>query len=316
MTAPTTAEKSTGKTTAQDATGAAAATAAGPSGTSGTSGTAAPAAASGTSGTSSPARRTRRGMPFAGVVLPLLVFGAVIAAWYAVSYLLLDESRRFLMPPPHEVITDGLLGASAPEMWQGLMQTTTVALTGLAIAAVVGITWAIVMSQSKRAEAALFPYAVFLQCIPVLALVPLVGFWFGFGFSARVFVCVLIALFPLVSNTLFGLKSVDPGMRDLFALHKPSRLTVLRKLELPAAMPSIFVGLRTSAGLSVVGAIVGDFFFKQGTPGIGVLLDNYRSRLQSPELFAAIILASLLGVVVFLIFGWIGRRVVGRWYNA
>ncbi|MGO1964320.1 MAG: ABC transporter permease, partial [Corynebacterium sp.] len=185
MTAPTTAKKSTGKTTAQDATGAAAATVAGPSGTSGTSGSAAPVAAS---GTSSPARRTRRGIPFAGVVLPLLVFGAVIAAWYAVSYLLLDESRRFLMPPPHEVITDGLLGASAPEMWQGLMQTTTVALTGLAIAAVVGITWAIVMSQSKRAEAALFPYAVFLQCIPVLALVPLVGFWFGFGFSARVFV--------------------------------------------------------------------------------------------------------------------------------
>ncbi|WP_255372644.1 ABC transporter permease [Corynebacterium sp. CNJ-954] len=256
-----------------------------------------------------------RSIPFAGIILPLAVFGVVIAAWYAVSYLLLDESRRFLMPPPHEVITEGLFGPSADEMWQGLGQTTTVALTGLLIAVVIGVTWAVVMSQSRRAETALFPYAVFLQCIPVLALVPLVGFWFGFGFSARVFVCVLIALFPLVSNTLFGLKSVEPGMRDLFALHHPSRLTVLRKLELPAAMPSIFVGLRTSAGLSVVGAIVGDFFFKQGTPGIGVLLDNYRSRLQSPELFAAIILASLLGVVVFLIFGWIGNRVVGRWYS-
>lgn len=260
-------------------------------------------------------RRSVPTIPFSGLLLPLAVFGLVIAAWYAVSYLLLDESRRFLMPPPHEVISDGLLGPAAGEMWQGLWQTTVVSLVGLAIAAAIGITWAILMSQSKRAEAALFPYAVFLQCIPVLALVPLVGFWFGFGFSARVFVCVLIALFPLVSNTLFGLKSVEPGMRDLFALHKPSRLTVLRKLELPAAMPSIFVGLRTSAGLSVVGAIVGDFFFKQGTPGIGVLLDNYRSRLQSPELFAAIILASLLGVVVFLIFGWIGNRVVGRWYS-
>lgn len=274
------------------------------------------AAASASSPTASPSpRRTLRSIPFADIVLPLAVFGVVIAAWYAVSYLLLDESRRFLMPPPHEVITEGLFGPSADEMWQGLGQTTTVALTGLVIAAVIGITWAVVMSQSRRAETALFPYAVFLQCIPVLALVPLVGFWFGFGFSARVFVCVLIALFPLVSNTLFGLKSVEPGMRDLFALHHPSRLTVLRKLELPAAMPSIFVGLRTSAGLSVVGAIVGDFFFKQGTPGIGVLLDNYRSRLQSPELFAAIILASLLGVVVFLIFGWIGNRVVGRWYS-
>ena len=261
-------------------------------------------------------RPTRKvNIPYASVLLPLAVLAVVVAVWYLVSYVFLDESRRFLMPPPDQVVTEGLFGPNAGEMWQALWQTTKIAMTGLLIAAVVGIVWAIVMAQSKRAETALFPYAVFLQCIPVLALVPLIGFWFGFGFSARVFVCVLIALFPMVSNTLFGLQSVDPGMRDLFALHKPSRLTVLRKLELPAAMPSIFVGLRTSGGLAVVGAIVGDFFFKQGTPGIGVLLDNYRSRLQSPDLFAAIILASLLGVVVFLVFGLIGNRVVGRWYG-
>jgi len=261
-------------------------------------------------------RPTRKvNIPYASVLLPLAVLAVVVAVWYLVSYVFLDESRRFLMPPPDQVVTEGLFGPNAGEMWQALWQTTKIAMTGLLIAAVIGIVWAIVMAQSKRAETALFPYAVFLQCIPVLALVPLIGFWFGFGFSARVFVCVLIALFPMVSNTLFGLQSVDPGMRDLFALHKPSRLTVLRKLEMPAAMPSIFVGLRTSGGLAVVGAIVGDFFFKQGTPGIGVLLDNYRSRLQSPDLFAAIILASLLGVVVFLVFGLIGNRVVGRWYG-
>lgn len=261
-------------------------------------------------------RPTRKvSIPYASVLLPLAVLAVVVAVWYLVSYVFLDESRRFLMPPPDQVVTEGLFGPNAGEMWQALWQTTKIAMTGLLIAAVIGIVWAIVMAQSKRAETALFPYAVFLQCIPVLALVPLIGFWFGFGFSARVFVCVLIALFPMVSNTLFGLQSVDPGMRGLFALHKPSRLTVLRKLELPAAMPSIFVGLRTSGGLAVVGAIVGDFFFKQGTPGIGVLLDNYRSRLQSPDLFAAIILASLLGVVVFLVFGLIGNRVVGRWYG-
>jgi len=261
-------------------------------------------------------RPTRKvNIPYASVLLPLAVLAVVVAVWYLVSYVFLDESRRFLMPPPDQVVTEGLFGPNAGEMWQALWQTTKIAMTGLLIAAVIGIVWAIVMAQSKRAETALFPYAVFLQCIPVLALVPLIGFWFGFGFSARVFVCVLIALFPMVSNTLFGLQSVDPGMRDLFALHKPSRLTVLRKLEMPAAMPSIFVGLRTSGGLAVVGAIVGDFFFKQGTPGIGVLLDNYRSRLQSPDLFAAIILASLLGVVVFLFFCLIGNRVVGRWYG-
>ncbi|MGC4933902.1 ABC transporter permease [Gordonia sp. DT30] len=246
---------------------------------------------------------------------PAFVFVLVIGAWYLVSYVFLDESRRFLMPPPQQVLTDGLLGDSAQEMWQALGRTATVALTGLLIAAVIGILWAIAMAQSRTMENALFPYAVVLQCIPILALVPLVGFWFGFGFGARVFVCVLISLFPIVSNTLFGFRSVDPRMRDLFALHHPSRLTVLRKLEFPAAMPAIFAGLRISAGLAVVGAIVGDFFFKQGDPGIGILIDNYRSRLQSPELFAAIVLASLLGVVVFWFFGWVGNRIVGRWYQ-
>lgn len=246
---------------------------------------------------------------------PLVVLALVIGAWYLVSYAILDPDRRFLMPPPHEVIIDGLFGPSASNMWEGLGRTAVVALTGLLIAAIIGIGWAVIMSQSKMMENALFPYAVILQCVPILALVPLVGFWFGFGFSARVFVCVLIALFPIVSNTLFGLKAVDPRMRDLFALHHPRKLTILRKLEFPAAMPAIFAGLRISAGLAVVGAIVGDFFFKQGAPGIGILIDNYRSRLQSPELFAAILLASLLGVAVFWFFGWLGNRVVGRWYS-
>ncbi|KAF0967578.1 MULTISPECIES: ABC transporter permease [unclassified Gordonia (in: high G+C Gram-positive bacteria)] len=260
-------------------------------------------------------KRRRRSRSFVSFAAPLVVLGIVIGLWYLVTYAILDEGRRFLMPAPHRVVTDGLLGSAAPSMWEALGRTTTVALTGLAIAAVIGIVWAVVMSQSRMMETALFPYAVVLQCIPILALVPLVGFWFGFGFSARVFVCVLIALFPIVSNTLFGLRSVDRQMRDLFALHHPSRLTVLRKLEFPAAMPAIFAGLRISAGLSVVGAIVGDFFFKQGNPGIGILIDNYRSRLQSEELFASIVLASLLGVAVFWLFGRLGNRIVGRWYQ-
>jgi NitT/TauT family transport system permease protein len=257
----------------------------------------------------------RRSQKVLGVAAPTVVLMLVIGVWYLVSYGILDPGRRFLMPPPHQVITDGILGDAVQDMAEALGRTATVALTGLAIAAVIGIVWAVIMSQSPMMETALFPYAVVLQCIPILALVPLVGFWFGFGFSARVFVCVLISLFPIVSNTLFGFRSVDRQMRDLFALHHPSRLTVLRKLEFPAAMPAIFAGLRISAGLSVVGAIVGDFFFKQGDPGIGILIDNYRSRLQSPELFASIILASLLGVAVFWFFGWLGNRIVGRWYR-
>ena len=97
--------------------------------------------------------------------------------------------------------------------------------------------------------------------------IPLIGVLFGFDFSSRVLVCVIIALFPIVANTLFGLLSVDRSQHELFTLQGASRSTRLWKLQFPAALPAIFVGLRISAGLSVIGAIVGDFFFRQGDPG-------------------------------------------------
>lgn len=262
-----------------------------------------------------PARASRLGAKVRGWLPPLGVFAVIIGIWYMISYVVLDEQRRFLMPPPHRVITDALLDPVAMErMMIALLRSVQVAFTGLGIAIVIGMAWAIAMSQARWVERSLFPYAVVLQCIPILALVPLIGFWFDFGFVSRVIVCVLISLFPIVSNTLFGLQSVDRGHHDLFTLHHASRWTRLRKLELPAALPAIFAGLRISAGLSVIGAIVGDLFFKQGDPGLGIVIDNYRARLQSPELFMAIILASLLGVVVFWFFGWLGKRVVGAWY--
>jgi NitT/TauT family transport system permease protein len=248
---------------------------------------------------------------------PLGVFAVVLGAWYAVSYLLLSPDRRFLVPPPHAVVQVGFLTrANLVELLQALGLTTRVALVGLGIAVVVGMSWAIVMHQARWIERSIYPYAVILQAIPILALVPLFGFWFGFGIVSRVLVCVLIALFPIIANTLFGLQSVEPSQHDLFTLHGAGRLRRLWKLELPAALPAIFTGLRISAGLSVIGAIVGDFFFKQGDPGIGILIDVYRARLQSEQLFAAVILSSLLGVVVFWSFGYLARRVVGRWHES
>jgi NitT/TauT family transport system permease protein len=261
-------------------------------------------------------RRRRRGGRLLDVAAPLTVFAALIALWYAVTYLLLDPGRRFLMPPPQDVINEAFLdGPTMDKIGAALWNTIQVTFTGLAIAIVLGVTWAVVMSQARVAERSLFPYAVALQCIPILALVPLIGFWFGYGFPARVIVCVLIALFPIVSNTLFGLQSVDRGQHELFDLHGAGRITRLRKLQLPAAMPAIFAGFRISAGLSVVGAIVGDVFFRQGEAGLGILLDNFRSRLQGPALFATIIVAALLGIVTFVVFGWLGKLAVGRWYD-
>jgi NitT/TauT family transport system permease protein len=189
-------------------------------------------------------------------------------------------------------------------------------LIGLAISIVLGITIAILMSQTIIIERATFPFLVMLQAIPILAIVPLIAFWFGTGENARVIVCVIIALFPIIVNTLFGLQSADQGMHDLFTLQHASRPTRLRKLMLPAALPAIFAGLRISAGLCVIGAIVGDFFFRQGEPGIGILIDRYQSRLQSEQMIAAILLSSLLGIVVFWFFGFLAQRVVGGWHES
>ena len=246
---------------------------------------------------------------------PVLVFLGIIAVWYAVTFLVLDEKRRFLMPPPHEVVAAFFDPATFVEIMQALGRTTLVALVWLAFAIVIGVLWAVAMSQAKWVERSLYPYAVVLQCIPILALVPLIGFWFGFEYPARVIVCIMIALFPMVSNTLFGLQSVDPGQRELFQLQRAGRWTILTKLEFPAALPAIFAGMRISAGLAVVGAIVGDFFFRRGEPGLGSLLSTYTARLRSAELFATIFVAALLGVAIFALFGWIGKRVVGKWYD-
>jgi NitT/TauT family transport system permease protein len=245
------------------------------------------------------------------------VFLAVIAVWYGVSYVLLDPQRRFLVPPPHAVIQVSFFDPdSLMELLTALWLSTRVAFTGLAIAIALGVSLAIVMSQARWIERSAYPYAVMTQTVPILACVPLFGFWFGFAFVSRVLVCLIIALFPIIANTLFGLQSVSQEHHDLFTLHGASRLTRLWKLQLPAALPSIFTGLRIAAGLAVIGAIVGDQFFRQGERGIGILIDLYRARLQSEQMIAAILLSSFLGIVVFWLFGWLARRVVGGWHES
>ena len=250
--------------------------------------------------------------------LPPLVFGSVlIGVWYFISYVLLEESKRFLLRPPHQVLNNAFLDWEAlSELLGGLWSSTKVAAVGLAIAIAIGLFLATIMSQTKIIERALFPYLVTLQAVPILALVPMIVFWFGSGQTSRVVVCVIIAVFPLIVNTLFGLHSAEKGMHDLFTLHHASRFTRLRKLMFPAALPAMFAGLRISAGLSVIGAIVGDFFFGRGEVGIGQLVTKYANQLQGEELIGAVILSSALGVAVFLLFTKLQDLIVGKWYDA
>ncbi|HEV7666494.1 MAG TPA: ABC transporter permease [Chloroflexota bacterium] len=259
----------------------------------------------------------QRRAALAQVIAPLLVFALMIGIWLFISYVLLEPRRRFLMPPPQDVVLNGLLNArNVLEILGGLWSTTQVAIVGLVVAIVIGTIVPVAMIQARWIEWSLYPWAVVLQTIPILAIVPLIGFWFQFGFSSRVLVCVLISLFPIITNTLFGLKSTDQMQHDLFTLSRANRLQRLTKLQLPGALPAIVSGWRIAAGLSVVGAIVGDFFFRQGEPGIGRLIDDYRARLQSEQLFAAVALSSLLGLVVFWGFGLLGQLLVGSWHES
>lgn len=251
---------------------------------------------------------------------PVLVFGAFIGVWYFMSYWGLQHlfhKPRFLLPPAHQVINESVTNAQVrKQLVAATVLSLRVALIGLVIAIVIGVLLAIFMSQAKWIERSLFPYLVALQATPILAFVPLLAVFFGFNFKARVIVCVIIALFPIVSNTLFGLLSAEPGTHDLFTLRSASRWTRLRKLQLPAAMPATFAGLRIAAGLSVIGAVVGDTFFRQGKPGIGILIDNFRSRLQNEAMYGAVILAAIIGIAVFVFFTWLSERVVGHWYES
>jgi NitT/TauT family transport system permease protein len=251
-----------------------------------------------------------RVLPVAAAIL------GILAIWYLVSYVALSPARRFLLPPPHQVLTETLGNpyVIAP-MLEALLQTTAVALAGLGIAVAIGMGWAVLMSQSHIAERILYPYAVILQTIPILALTPLIGIWMGYGIPARIVVCVIIAVFPMISNTLFGLQSASASSHDLFTLQKANRVQRLLKLNLPAAIPSIFTGLRNAAGLSVIGAIVGDFFFQQGSQGIGGLLRTYTLRLNMEPLFLAIIFTAIFGVLVFSVFAALDRVVVGRLFG-
>ncbi len=250
------------------------------------------------------------------LVPPIVLGCAILIVWYMISYLVLNSTNRFLLSPPHEVWLRGFADwNNFSEILVALWSSARVAAIGLSIAICISMLLATIMSQSKLIEIAIFPYMVALQAIPLLAIVPLISFWFGFGQTSRVVVCVLISLFPMLVNTLFGLHSASRGAHDLFTLHRASRMTRLRKLMLPAALPAIFAGLRISAGLSVIGAIVGDFFFGRGDVGIGQRLREYANELEGEQLLAAVIMSSGLGIAVFLFFTWLSKASIGHWYE-
>lgn len=269
------------------------------------------------------------------LVGPIAVFGAVIGVWYLLAWRYLPgllgqdvgetaaeaaaaaaRLRNTLLPYPHDVVTEAFLNQeNLQELLAGLWLDIRLSFFGLTISIILGVASAVAMSQGKWIERSFYPYAVFLQTVPILALVPLIGLFLGFGFGARLLVVVIISLFPIITNTLFGLRSAEKGLHDLFTLHDASRWTRFRKLQLPAAIPAMFTGFQISAGLSVIGAIVGDFFFGRGEKGLGNLVQLFVNRLQPEQLWGALFFSTLLGLFVFVAFGWLRTRLTASWYE-
>lgn len=263
-----------------------------------------------------PRSRSRAGRLALEFLPPLAFLGVFVGGVYFASYVMLTPARQFLLPPPHDVVKNGLLnGRNLHEQLSALWDTAQVSIVGLLLAFLIGATLAVLMSQAKWLERSLYPYAVVMQVTPILAIVPLIALWFGYDFRARVVVCLLISVFPIVTNTLHGLVTVDSNLHDLFTLHHAGRIKRLLRLQLPNAIPHIFIGLRVSAGLSVIGAIVGEFFFRQGTPGLGRLLDLYRAYLQTDLLMSTLLFSVALGIVFFWVTGFIGRQLTKNWYE-
>jgi NitT/TauT family transport system permease protein len=264
-------------------------------------------------------RPTRKNLGIS-IAAPVLLLAAFVGLW---EYFHRDGMRRFfdkpgfLLPSLSTVIDKSFLDQTVrDQMIAGIGWTTFAALTGLAISIVLGISLAVVMAQARWLERAVYPYLVAAQALPILAVVPLINSVFGGGMGSRIYVCVIISFFPIVTNTLFGLTSVDASQHELFTLRGVSRATRLRKLQFPSAMPSIFVGLRISAGLSVIGAIVGEQFFREGQkPGIGVVIELFRQKSKFPQVYGGLIVAALLGITVFFAFGFLRKIVIGRWYD-
>jgi NitT/TauT family transport system permease protein len=250
---------------------------------------------------------------------PSIVFVLFLLSWYALAYGLENNfspasNTPMIIPPPHRLFED-IHGIVRTKILIALWISLKTTLIGLTLSICIGLIAGVLMAQAKWLERSLWPYLIALQVTPIIAIVPLMIKLVGSNFAARVLVTVIISLFPIVSNTLFGIQSTPKNMHDLFTLHKSNRVTRLIKLQLPAASPAIFGGLRISAGLAVIGAIVGDFFFAKGDPGLGKLITQFFLNSQAGPMFVTALSATLLGLMLFIAFGLLNKWVVGRWYE-
>jgi NitT/TauT family transport system permease protein len=256
---------------------------------------------------------TTRGRSLAArFVPPIVLFILVLGAWQATTYL--RDIPRYLLPGPMDVF------AAATSNWQKLAQATGVTAAGAVCGFAASVFWgtliAIVFSQSALIRRSVFPYAIFLQTVPIVAVAPLIILWWGTGLRSVVIVAFIVSLFPVVTNATAGLTAIDPDLVDLFRLHGASRWQTLMKLRLPSSVPAIVTGAKTSSGLAVIGTIVGEFFVGYDASerfGLGYLIQQSSDQLKTDLMFCAVLLSTLLGLFVFLAVSGAGATILRRW---
>lgn len=242
----------------------------------------------------------------AGILPPVVVFvGLMVTVELLVRAGVLWS---YLVPAPSSVLAAVF---ESRWLWHAMGQTALSALIGFASSAVVGILIAVGLSSSRLIQRAFYPYAVFFQTVPIIAIAPLLVIWFGYGMNTVIASAFIVSLFPVIASSLAGLRSTDPALVDLFRLYGAGWWKTLWKLRLPAALPGIMTGLRIAGGLAVIGAIAGEFV---GGSGLGEYIEGIIPLQRSDLVFAAVLLAALLGLALFTAIGLISRIALRRWH--
>ncbi len=248
------------------------------------------------------------------IVLPVLVAVVLLAVWqwWVVAF----DIPRFLVPSPVEVMKT--LAKDWPLLAGALWVTVKITVLAFLASMVVGTLVAFVFVQSRLIETALFPYAVLLQVTPIVAIAPLIIIWVKDPTVSLVLCATIVAVFPVISNTTLGLRSVNPGLASYFKLNRATRLQTLWRLRIPSALPYFFAGLRISGGLSLIGAVVAEFVAGTGGTGTGLAYQILQSgyQLNIPRLFAALFLISLTGVALFGALALLSRWALGGWHES
>lgn len=249
-----------------------------------------------------------------GVMPPVIAFILFIGGWELICRL--ADVKPYLLPKPSDIIRAA--SENAPNLWVSVYTTISEAVLGFLLSVVLGVGFAIVLASSKLIERSVYPYAIILQTIPIVAIAPIIVIWFGAGMNAIIVIAFLIGFFPMLSNTLIGLNSTDHNMKNLFYLYNSSSWQTMFRLRLPAALPYIMAGLKISCTLAVVGAIVGEYIagIGGGNGGLGYAITVAASRLQTAYLFACGISASLVGIVFFLIVNAFSKWMLSSWHES